>query len=159
MTKTTRLLKPDTATLEDLSWMCGPWQGELGPQRVREDWSPAESGTMSTMVRLLEGDTTVMIELIVISERNTQEGHPLTLHLRQFSAELELQTSQTMPLAEISEHSVTFVCADGASISKLTYKAANPVGKSQEQMDVHVTLVAQAPNPELTVVAHLVRPT
>ena len=56
------------ATLNDLSWMVGAWEGGLGEQRVREAWSEPVGGVMSTMVRLETADSTAMIELIAIRE-------------------------------------------------------------------------------------------
>lgn len=139
-----------TATLEDLAWMCGPWQGSLGTQRVKENWSLPEGGTMSTMVRLLEGDTTQMIELIAIREHNDS----LILHLRQFSPDLQPVTIQDMHLAELSEQTVAFECSSDAanvSIPRLEYR-----GVAAKVMDVHVSVAnPQAPDNPIVVVATL----
>ena len=148
------------ASLNDLIWMCGPWQGALGPQRVSENWSEPECGTMSTMVRLLEGEATAMVELIVISEQQVQTKPGLTLHLRQFSPELALHQAQTMTLAEIGEKQVAFACVtneagDPASIPRLEYRA---VAGSDQAMEVHVS-VAQPNQPTpFVVTATLSRP-
>ncbi len=142
------------ATLADLEWMCGPWQGSLGEQNVKEDWSQPEGGTMSTMVRLLVGDTTAMIELIAIREHNAS----LILHLRQFTPDLQLVTNQDMNLAEISQQQVAFICPTDtppqesvASIPRLEYR-----GLGDNVMEVHVSVTnPQAPATPMVVVATL----
>ena len=103
--------------VEDLSWMVGSWQGQLGPMSVEETWGPTKAGTLSTMIRLSQPDAIVMFELIVISEEN--DG--LVLHLRQFSPALELRTSQDMPLHSIGDQTVSFDAAEGSAIKRLTY--------------------------------------
>ena len=153
--------------LNDIKWMCGPWRGELGPQRVQEHWSDPESGTMSTMVRLLSGDTTDMIELICI----TEQENTLVLHLRQFSPELALRTSQTMRLAEIGDQTVAFVCDHPdeprepdalASIPRLEYRAIHSESDQKnapETMEVHVSVAnPAAPDQPIVVTAQLHRP-
>lgn len=138
------------ATLADLEWMCGPWQGALGEQNVKENWSQPEGGTMSTMVRLLVGDSTQMIELIAIREHNSS----LVLHLRQFTPDLQLVTNQDMELAEIAPQQVAFICPREnveAKIPRLEYR-----GVSEGTMEVHVSVAnPQAPAAPIVVVATL----
>lgn len=85
---------------------------------------------MSTMVRLLSGDSTIMVELIVIREHDDT----LTLHLRQFTPDLQLVTSQDMPLLALSDSHVVFTGNAGDNIPQLAYHAESPTS-----MNVHVT--------------------
>mgnify|MGYP006897430170 CR=1 FL=1 len=85
---------------------------------------------MSTMVRLLSGDATIMVELIVIRAHD----ETLTLHLRQFTPDLQLVTSQNMPLKEISDSHVVFAGEPGDNIPQLAYHLERPTS-----MNVHVT--------------------
>ena len=105
---------------------------------------------MSTMVRLLVGETTQMIELIAIREHNAS----LVLHLRQFTPDLQLVTNQDMELAEISQQQVAFICPrqdSDASIPRLEYK-----GIGENAMEVHVSVAnPQAPATPMVVVATL----
>ena len=153
--------------LDDIKWMCGPWQGGLGPQRVQEHWSDPEGGTMSTMVRLLSGDTTDMIELICI----TEQENTLILHLRQFSPQLTLRTSQTMGLVEIGNDRVAFACDQPdepsepdalASIPRLEYRSIGSESGTKnapEAMEVHVSVAnPAAPDHPIVVTAQLQRP-
>ena len=130
--------------------MCGPWQGSLGEQNVKENWSQPEGGTMSTMVRLLVASTTQMIELIAIREHQAS----LVLHLRQFTPDLQLVTNQDMQLVEISPRQVAFICPPEnveATIPRLEYR-----GISDGAMEVHVSVAnPQAPAAPMVVVATL----
>jgi len=119
------------ATLNDLHFMVGAWRGALGPQTVEEAWSEPSGGTMSTMVRLNNPDSTFMVELIVIRET----GDGLILHLRQFSPALELRLAQDMPLAALTSNSVRFEAPAGSAIKALGYRDTGP-----ETMEVDVTL-------------------
>jgi len=118
-------------SLADLHWMVGGWRGALGEQTVEEAWSEPSGGTMSTMVRLNNPDSTYMVELIVIRE---VEGS-LVLHLRQFSPALELRLAQDMPLADLQPNSVRFEAPPDAAIKALSYRSTGP-----ESMEVDVTI-------------------
>ena len=104
------------ATLDDLSWMIGPWRGALGAQTVMEEWSAPLGGNMSTMVRLCGPDAVDMIELIAIREVDNS----LLLHLRQFNPELSIVRDQNMPLDAIDPAGVKFI-APGEGIEALGY--------------------------------------
>ena len=111
--------------------MVGGWKGSLGEQTVEEAWSEPSGGTMSTMIRLNNPDSTYMVELIVIRE---VEGS-LILHLRQFSPALELRLAQDMPLADLQPDSVRFEAAPEADIKALAYRSTGP-----GTMEVDVTI-------------------
>ncbi len=118
------------ARLTDLSWMCGAWTGELGPQTVEEAWSQASGGTMSTMVRLMTATETLMIELIVIRE----DAQSLVLHLRQFSPALEPRLAQDMPLSAIGDGQVSFLGPQDSNITNLAYRSID-----KQTMEIDVT--------------------
>ena len=122
------------ATLADLAWMVGPWQGGLGTQTVAEDWSIPLGGCMSTMVRLCSAQTVDMIELIAIREVDNS----LLLHLRQFTPELTIVRDQNMPLAWITGDGVKFD-APGEGIEGLAYHKQDNGG-----MRVEVTVAGGA---------------
>ncbi len=109
--------------------MVGKWHGSLGPQTVEEAWSEPGGGTMSTMIRLTSATDTLMIELIVIR----QVGESLILHLRQFTADMQLVTDQDMTLVALDGRSVVFAAPAGASIPQLAYRE---VGATTMEVDV-----------------------
>jgi len=108
---------------------------------------------MSTMVRLLVGETTQMIELISIREQEAS----LILHLRQFTPDLQLVTTQDMTLAERTDQQVAFICPpenSAPSIPRLEYRSI-----SKDAMEVLVSIAnPQAPQSPMVVVATLNRP-
>ena len=77
---------------------------------------------MSTMVRLTNEATTLLIELILIRQVEAS----VELHLRQFTSELQLVLEQNMQLKSLGERSVTFTASAGASIPQLCYRAVGP---------------------------------
>ncbi len=113
-----------TATLTDLRWMQGAWQGELGEQFVEEAWSKPTGGTMSTMVRLTTATAILMIELIAIREHDGT----LILHLRQFTPDLQPVLAQDMPLAAITDTSVSFTGPADSRIKGLRYRKMGDQG-------------------------------
>lgn len=131
------------ATLADLDWMVGGWRGVLGEQTVEEAWSQPSGGTMSTMIRLNNPDSTYMVELIVIREVDGS----LILHLRQFSPALELRLAQDMPLADLQADSVRFEAQPDAGIKALAYRNTGP-----NTMEVDVTV-----SDDMVVTAQLTR--
>lgn len=84
---------------------------------------------MSTMVRLTSPTETLLVELIVIR----QSGDSLILHLRQFSADLQLVLEQDMPLHSLTHDRVEFTATPDSSIKSLAYRS---LGDNQMEVDV-----------------------
>ncbi len=123
------------ATLDDIAWMVGSWEGSLGSQRLQEAWSEPAGGHMSTMVRLTTNNETVMVELIAIREVDDS----LVLYLRQFSPSLEPRLTQNMPMTNLKSGSVTFSAPESPSIVALTYRSIGP-----DSMEIDVTVTGGA---------------
>jgi hypothetical protein len=125
-----------TASIESLSWMAGSWMGLLGEQTVEETWSSPKMGSMDTMIKLSSPKGVQMIELIVIREVRVSPGeNTLSLHLRQFSPDLEARAKQDMELQDISTQSVSFVAGANSGIKQLSYALL-----AQDQLKVKVTV-------------------
>lgn len=120
------------AAIKDIEWMAGPWQGALGPQSVTEEWRQSPGGVLSTMVTLCSDSGVNLIELIAICE----EEESLALHLRQFSAELELRYSDDLQLKACDHQAVRFRSA-GAHIEELEYRLM-----PDQSMQVELTMGA-----------------
>ena len=116
-----------TKRLAELSWMVGPWRGQLGDQTVEESWSPVFAESMSTMVRLSSEHSLDMIELIEIR----QSDGVLALHLRQFRPSLELYYSGDFEAEFCGEQGVRFV-APGDRIESLSYIKQEETGMRVE---------------------------
>jgi len=73
------------ATLADLSWLAGHWEGKLGPMTAEQQWMPPRNGTMQGFFRLTDTEKTIVIELFTI--RETPGG--IEFYFRHFSPELK----------------------------------------------------------------------
>jgi hypothetical protein len=58
------------ATIAQVSWISGDWNGALGTSAVEERWSPGNGGAMIGTSRTLRGDVMTQFEFLCISERN-----------------------------------------------------------------------------------------
>lgn len=69
------------ATLEDVAWLVGSWEGEAFGERFEEVWNPASGGSMVGMFKLMNGDEVGFYELILLVE---EEGS-LSLKVKHFN--------------------------------------------------------------------------
>jgi hypothetical protein len=73
------------ATLADISWIAGQWQGKGLGGIAEETWSHPASGSMVGMFRIIRNDKVWFYELMVISEENRS----LTLRLKHFHSDMK----------------------------------------------------------------------
>ena len=128
---------PDSprATIDQLTWMVGGWQGALDERTVEEHWNAPRFGTMQTAVRLSGPEGVQMVELIAISQVPGEDGEPtLSLELRQFAPNLEIVNAQSMVLDAVDAASVSFRAASEGMLSGLRYRSG------EETMWVDVTV-------------------
>lgn len=57
------------ASITNLSWLAGDWEGLAGPSTVEERWSPAAGGAMLAISRTTRGGTMSAFEFLCIAER------------------------------------------------------------------------------------------
>lgn len=109
-------------TINKMAWLSGSWKGSLGPMTVEETWLAPLHGVMEMMIRLSTPEGIQMTEFIVVRETVNDNGEPsLLLHLRQFSADHELVTSQDMPLLGMEDNYAGFAAPPGSNITQLDY--------------------------------------
>ena len=117
---------PPAASIADLAWMTGAWEGPMGENAVlQETWLEPADDAMIAAVRMLEDGKTNMVELIVIEE---SEG-TLIFRIQQWSKSYEprMPAPQKMVLAELGENSVRFESQeDGNAFRSLTYSRPSP---------------------------------
>jgi len=119
-TPNTFALDPDaprpSATLADVAWIAGHWQGEALGGRVEEVWAPPMGGTMMGMYKLVNGDSIVFYELMTVVE----EAGSVTLRLKHFNPDLsgweEKDASVSFPLVGLEPGALYF---DGLSFQRL----------------------------------------
>ena len=73
------------ATLEDLSWLAGRWEGHLGPMTAEQQWMAPRNGTMQGFFRLTDAEKTIVIEPFTIREM----PGGIEFYFRHFSPELK----------------------------------------------------------------------
>lgn len=76
--------QPADATLKDVNWLVGSWQGTAFGNQFEEVWNPASAGTMVGMFKLFDVETGVnFYELMLLREK----GNSLELLVKHFSAD------------------------------------------------------------------------
>ena len=117
---------PPAASIADLAWMTGAWEGPMGENAIlQETWLEPADDAMIAAVRMLENGRTNMVELIVIEE---SEG-TLVFRIQQWSKSYEprMPAPQKMVLAELGENSVRFEAQEaGNAFRSLTYSRPAP---------------------------------
>lgn len=58
------------ATISDVAWLAGEWQGGGGPMTVEERWTVPAGGAMLAVSRTIKGDRMVAFEFLRIVERD-----------------------------------------------------------------------------------------
>ncbi len=107
------------ASLADVAWLVGSWEGEAFGRRVEEVWAPASGGTMVGLFKLLDDSGTKMYQIAWFVE----EGGSLTLKLRHFHADLTAWEAKD----EIITFAFVSSTDDAVNFDGLTYhrKGAN----------------------------------
>ena len=102
------------ATLQDIAWLNGVWQGSAFGGISEEIWSEPGGGSMMGVYRSVENGTVRFYEINAIVETNGS----LAMKLKHFNADLtgweEKAEVRTFPLVRVTNHEI---CFDG-----MTYK-------------------------------------
>ena len=132
-------------TVQDLQWMSGTWTGSVGgPVKLQENWTGPEAGSIQSLVRMTAGDTTTMVELIVIED--IDDG--LQLHIQQWDKGYVPRAggAQRMTMESVGENFVKFKDASGGGLKTLQY--SRPGNASTFVIDI-VTAMGQPMKIEL----------
>lgn len=104
------------ATIDDMAWIAGHFQGEALGGSFEEVWAPPFGGAMMGMFKVFRDGAVVFYELLTIVE----ESNSLNLRLRHFNADLtgweEKDESQSFPLVELTQNAAFF---DGITFRRL----------------------------------------
>jgi hypothetical protein len=104
----------EPATLDDVAWLAGHWQGEGMGGQVEEIWSPPQAGSMMGMFRFMQADQVNFYELLTL----VPDGESLELRLKHFNSDLtgweEKDDIVRFPLIKVS--------ADRAWFNGLTFE-------------------------------------
>jgi hypothetical protein len=96
------------ATVEDVAWIAGHWQGAALGGIAEEVWAPPLAGTTMGMFRLVRGGEVSFYEILTLSA----DGPSLVLTLRHFHPDLrgweERDETVTFPLVRLAEGEAAF---------------------------------------------------
>ncbi len=104
------------ATIEDVAWLAGHWQGEMFGGTAEAVWSPPYGGTVMGMYKHVVNGDIKFYELMVIVE----ESKSLVLKLKHFNADLtaweEKEKTVDFPLVKLTQTEIFF---DGLTFRKI----------------------------------------
>ncbi len=108
---TLKLDRPENmpvATIDDVAWIAGHFQGEAFGGKSEEIWSPPLGGAMMGMFKIVRNDTVVFYEFLTIAE----ESNSLVLKLKHFHSDLKGWEKKdefvSFPLVKLTKDSVFF---------------------------------------------------
>lgn len=107
-------------SLEQISWLAGHWQGEALGGDAEEIWTAPAGGTMAGLFRLVHGDGTRVVELLLIGE---QEGR-LGMRFKHFSPDFRAWEEQplTFDLVQADAREAVFESAVQKQPRRITYR-------------------------------------
>lgn len=96
------------ATLDDVAWLVGSWEGEAFGSQFEEVWNPPSAGSMVGFFKLIQEDEVVFYELLLLVE---EEGS-LSLKVKHFSADFiaweEKQDYITFKFVQANDSAIHF---------------------------------------------------
>jgi hypothetical protein len=98
---------PPKATLADLAWLAGRWQGSWGPRVAQQVWTAPKAGVMMGTFQLAENDKTLVLELFTVVDG----PGGMEFHLRHFTPSLvawEKPGPTVLNLASADPKSIAF---------------------------------------------------
>lgn len=114
-----------SATIDQIGWIQGNWQGEAFGGTVEEVWNPPSAGTMMGMFKSEKGGIVNFYELMIIAEQD----NTLLMKLKHFNPDLsgweEKEETVDFPLVKLEPKAAYF---DGLTFEKI----------SEEEMHVYV---------------------
>lgn len=124
------------ATLDQVAWITGHWQGEAFGGITEEIWSPPQGNSMMFVFRLLNDDKVSFYEVGHIK----QVGETLLMQLKHFHGNLkgweEKEETVDFKLVKVEENAVYF---EGLTMLKI----------NQDIMDVYVMIESEGKEEEV----------
>ena len=99
---------PPRASIDDVAWLAGAWEGEAFGKPFEEVWNPPSAGSMVGMFKLMDGDAVQFYELMLILE----EQGSLSLKVRHFNPDFTAWENKdqdvTFRLVKVEDDAVHF---------------------------------------------------
>jgi hypothetical protein len=106
-----------SATIDNMSWIAGYWQGEAFGGIVEEFWTAPSAGNMVCVFKLIVEGKTLLYELCTISEEN----NTLMMRLKHFNSKLigweDKDKSIDFPLVKMEKNKIYF---DGLTFERIS---------------------------------------
>lgn len=132
----------DSATLADLAWIEGRWQGKAMEGDFESVWNAPAANSMMGMFKFMKDDRVVFYELLTIVE----EEQGIVLRLKHFDAQLvgweEKKESIEFPLVKVSENEATF---EGLRFVRVREDAINVFVTIQDESGDQIVKFAYEP--------------
>ncbi len=110
------------ATLDEVAWIAGAWEGEAFGSKAEEVWSRPSGGSMMGMFKLFGEDDVVFYELLTIKE----VGETLLLRIKHFDTKMrgweEKDRSVEFRFVSASKDKVYF---DGLTFERISAQEMN----------------------------------
>ncbi len=104
------------ATINDIAWLAGSWEGEAFGGTVEEIWTPPSAGTMVGLFKLVTDGDVRFYEIAWIAE----EGGSLSFKLKHFHADFtgweEREELISFPLVKLADDAAFF---DGLTLRRV----------------------------------------
>ena len=105
---TTEKQTTQTATINDVAWIAGNWQGEAMGGQFEETWNKPSGGTMMGMFKLIQKGNVAFYELCTIVEKENS----LVLRIKHFNHDMsgweEKDKCMEFPLVSANENEAKF---------------------------------------------------
>lgn len=105
------------ASIDDLAWLAGHWQGQAMGGSFEETWNPPMGGAMMGMFKFLQGDEVGFYEILTIAPA----GDSLAVRLKHFTSELhgweEKDETVDFKLIRMTENEANF---DGLTFRRIS---------------------------------------
>jgi len=109
-----------TASLDDLAWLAGSWEGEGLGGRYEEIWSAPAGGNMIGMFRLVRDGKVALSEFIMIEQR--EDGiHFMLKHYAPGWQEWETDAPLTFKLSSAANGTFVFDASGEQSARRVSY--------------------------------------
>jgi hypothetical protein len=99
---------PPAATLSDVAWFVGAWEGDCFDVRCEEVWNPPSAGTMAGLFKLYGDDGVLFYELMLL----TVEDGTLLMKIKHFNADFSAWEDKadyvSFPLVALDPDAVHF---------------------------------------------------
>ena len=113
------------ASVEQLAWIAGAWNGTLGDRIIEQHWSKPLAGSIVAMYRSVQQDKVTLYELLAIE----QEGTGVVLRIKHFAPGAGLAGREAKDqsidheLISLEGRAAVFQGVDPASPTRVTFRS------------------------------------